>query len=405
MSNEKIGAILFVDDEVSVLKAIRRQLFDSVFELHFAESGHEAIALLEDTEVDIIVTDYKMPIMNGISLLKIVKKRFPDITRLILSGYVQQDAVMQALISGVASTYFSKPWNDVSIEEKLLNIMKIRGAMRDKELLSLIQSVGKLPVLPDIYNEVEIAIQNEDSLDKIVSILEKDVSLTTRVLQIANSAFYGLNNNSSLKHAISYIGQNALKDIMLLYALTEAEDISDYQLEKLRDLSTQGVILNRALISLLEEIVTNQQAAFTSSIGILMQVGKIIQLKYFPLIYNKINDYMAEHGCTYFEADIEVGEEGANYLVLGGYFLDLWNIPLMAVESVMFSQSPEKASEEYRDIVEIIGMGVRLFDTVRTVEMEEILDYTKFKHKKVRDQKVKDVASQIWRDLRGKELF
>jgi len=102
--------ILFVDDEVKVLNSLKRGLLDEPYETLFAKSGADALELLEKQEVHIIVTDMRMPGMTGLELLRAVKKKYPHIVRLALSGYTQIDTLLTTINQGEIFKFITKPW-------------------------------------------------------------------------------------------------------------------------------------------------------------------------------------------------------------------------------------------------------------------------------------------------------
>jgi CheY-like chemotaxis protein len=103
--------ILFVDDEAPILKSIRREFFDTEFTTFFASSGKEALKLLrENMNIDVIVSDLMMPEMNGYELLKSVKELYPNIIRIVLSGYAEEDVVLKCINENIALMYINKPW-------------------------------------------------------------------------------------------------------------------------------------------------------------------------------------------------------------------------------------------------------------------------------------------------------
>lgn len=118
------STVLFVDDEVQVLSSLRRELLDSEYRCIFVSSAAEALDVLDSQIIDVIVTDMKMPKMNGLELLKIVKERFPLVVRVILSGYTHLPQVMAAINKGNIFKFIPKPWDfdkDIkpAIEESL----------------------------------------------------------------------------------------------------------------------------------------------------------------------------------------------------------------------------------------------------------------------------------------------
>lgn len=113
--------ILFVDDDPKVLKSLQRGLIDEPYECLFATSGKEALEILQTHQVHVICTDMRMPEMNGLELLKIVKERYPQIVRLVLSGYTQVGMLLTAINQGEIFKFITKPWR---LEEEFKGIIK-----------------------------------------------------------------------------------------------------------------------------------------------------------------------------------------------------------------------------------------------------------------------------------------
>ena len=113
--------ILFVDDEEKVLKSLQRGLLDEPYHCLFANSGSEALEILENNEVHVICTDMRMPEMNGLELLRIVKDKYPQIVRLVLSGYTQVGMLLTAINQGEIFKFITKPWK---LEEEFKGIIE-----------------------------------------------------------------------------------------------------------------------------------------------------------------------------------------------------------------------------------------------------------------------------------------
>lgn len=114
---EKKNTVLFVDDEIHILSSIRRATMDESFEALFASSGQEALQIFEKKEISVIVTDMRMPGMDGLALLKIVKEKYPQTVRIVLSGYTQLSQVLATVNQADIFQFIPKPWN---MEEELL---------------------------------------------------------------------------------------------------------------------------------------------------------------------------------------------------------------------------------------------------------------------------------------------
>lgn len=110
-------SILFVDDELKVLNSIKRAAITEPFKSHLAASGEKALEIMENNDISVIVTDMRMPGMDGLKLLKIVKEKYPDTIRMVLSGYAHLPQIL-ATVNGVGVFKFiTKPW---SMDEEFL---------------------------------------------------------------------------------------------------------------------------------------------------------------------------------------------------------------------------------------------------------------------------------------------
>jgi DNA-binding NtrC family response regulator len=102
--------VLFVDDEQKVLTSLERGLLDEPYKKLFAQSGKEALEILKNNHVHVIVTDMRMPEMSGLELLRIIKTQYPDIVRVVLSGYTQVTTLLTAINQGEIYKFITKPW-------------------------------------------------------------------------------------------------------------------------------------------------------------------------------------------------------------------------------------------------------------------------------------------------------
>ncbi|OGO85571.1 MAG: hypothetical protein A2Y22_03640 [Clostridiales bacterium GWD2_32_59] len=121
---EVIYSILFVDDEINVLNSLKRGVREESYKTFFALSGKEALEILEREEINVIITDAGMPEMNGLTLLNIVKKKYPHIVRMMLSGDSGMPQIGDSIKIGDVFKVINKPWKledelKVSIKEAI----------------------------------------------------------------------------------------------------------------------------------------------------------------------------------------------------------------------------------------------------------------------------------------------
>lgn len=106
--------VLFVDDEEKLLRSMKRVLTDEPYNSLFAKSGKEALEILRQEEIHVIVTDLRMPEMDGLELLRIVREEYPHIIRLVLSGYAEVDVLLNTINYGEILRFIIKPWKSAA---------------------------------------------------------------------------------------------------------------------------------------------------------------------------------------------------------------------------------------------------------------------------------------------------
>jgi two-component system NtrC family sensor kinase len=119
--NEPIR-LLFVDDEPGILQSIERLFLDAGYTIVTAPSGREGLSILEaGPPVHVVVSDYRMPVMNGVEFLRAVARKWPDTVRIVLSGYADTPSVIGAINEGGIYKFISKPWNDDELRIAVAN--------------------------------------------------------------------------------------------------------------------------------------------------------------------------------------------------------------------------------------------------------------------------------------------
>jgi DNA-binding NtrC family response regulator len=112
-------AVLFVDDEGNILKAVQRLLRNEPWEVLTASRGSEALEILERTPTQVVVSDQRMPEMSGVDLLQAIRERRPNVVRMMLTGYTEMNVAVEAINRGEIFRLITKPWNDEELKATL----------------------------------------------------------------------------------------------------------------------------------------------------------------------------------------------------------------------------------------------------------------------------------------------
>ena len=350
--------IMFVDDERGVLESIERSLFDMMdeWDMVFASSGDEALSGMETQQVDVVVSDMRMPGMSGADLLEHVKERYPKTIRFVLTGQVDEETALRTVNS--AHQYLSKPCDPAQLQDSIERALRLRALMDEKKLSELIGSLRNLPVLPRAYEELigELG-EPEPSIRNVSEIVQRDVAMCAKILHITNSAFFGLRCEvTDLTQAVSYLGLNTLKSLVLAHHAFSCDSASKLpEGISLEALSNHGIAVGaccRAIAGSRDRGVCPQEA-FTA--GILHDVGKIVLAANLPEEYERILESTGEVWCGWLQAGREV--LGTTQAEVVAYLLGIWGLPDLVVEAVAYHHSVSECDSEHALLPLILGFA------------------------------------------------
>ncbi|MEW6645658.1 MAG: HD domain-containing phosphohydrolase [Pseudomonadota bacterium] len=168
------AAVLLVDDEANILAALRRLFRPLGYTVHSAESGAAALAILEQEHIDLVISDMRMPHMDGAQFLAQVAQRWPQVVRILLTGYADLESTIAAINQGQIYNYFSKPWEDNEIK------LAVQHALEQKRLR---EEHDRLAALTQRQNE-ELKDLNAN-LEKIVAARTEELRQTNMFLELA----------------------------------------------------------------------------------------------------------------------------------------------------------------------------------------------------------------------------
>ena len=189
--------VLCVDDEPNILNALRRMLVLAGFEIEIAESGEKALEILAERTFDAVICDMQMPQMNGAQLLEIIKEKYPETVRILLTGHADLNAAVDAVNRGGIYRFLTKPWDDSELIASLHNATELQRVKQERDQLTL-----------------QVEAQNAE-LKNLVETLEEKVQLRTQDLSTVNeqlkksyvasikslSGMLGLRNRALLDHS------------------------------------------------------------------------------------------------------------------------------------------------------------------------------------------------------------
>jgi HD-like signal output (HDOD) protein/CheY-like chemotaxis protein len=334
--------ILFVDDEPMILQGIQHSLrgMRSEWEVELANSGAEALETMAQTPFDVVITDMRMPGMDGAQLLELVKAKFPRTVRIILSGQSDRETILRSV--GPSHQYLSKPCDLDELKQRLVRAFALRDLLDDPHLKEVIGQLKAVPSLPALYVAVTRALRSpETPIRKIGDLIAQDMGMCAKVLQLANSAFFGLSCHvSSPQQAVSLIGVENLKALVL--SVQVFSDLGGHLTQDLGFLwnhSLATASFARAIARVELSPCGVVEDAFTA--GLLHDVGRLVLASAFGTEYQKVLKRAAEPGVRL--ATCEADAFGCTHNAVGAYLLGLWGLTDSIVEAVAWHHQPAQA--------------------------------------------------------------
>jgi HD-like signal output (HDOD) protein/ActR/RegA family two-component response regulator len=344
--------VLFVDDEPRILEGLQRMLRAQrhEWEMAFAPGGEAALALMEASPFDVIVSDMRMPGMDGARLLARVRELYPQVVRIVLSGHTELSTALRVI--PVAHQFLAKPCDAATLRVAIERACHLKGLLNDDSIRRMVGGLRDLPALPRTYDALTQALTNPDaSLQKIARIVEQDVGISAKVLQLVNSAFFGLAHSiTNIEHAVIYLGINTLRSLALsleIFRVFEPKTpLPGFSLEGLERHARLAAHIAARLP------VPKHLADITMVAGMLHDVGKLILAWKFPERFKNLLAQAAEEHCPTYK--VEEREYGFSHAEIGAYLLGLWGLPYILVEAVALHHSPNRVPHESFDALSAV---------------------------------------------------
>ncbi|MDR4499413.1 MAG: response regulator [Candidatus Scalindua sp.] len=339
--------ILFVDDQPEILRGLRRVLetIDGEWDFEFATSGEEALNIMSKSPFDIVMSDMRMPKMNGVELLDIVMKRYPETVRIILSGSSEQEMILRSV--KCAHQFLIKPCNMNTMFFTIGRACKHLDLLRNKTLKRIVAGAGKLSSPPQLYNLIVSEMQSEDaSIRKIGNIISQDIAMSAKILQIVNSAFFGMPQKIiDPQQASVYLGLDTLKALVLsIHVFSSFKEDSKLLWCSPADLQKHSIMVGNLAKDIARVQMADAKVVEESLIaGMFHDIGKLVMLN-IPEECKTIMDYIEKTGCDILEAEYAVIK--TSHAELGAYLLGVWGFPDNIVEAVAFHHNPSKLQDD-----------------------------------------------------------
>jgi HD-like signal output (HDOD) protein/ActR/RegA family two-component response regulator len=323
--------VLFVDDEPRILDGLRRmmRMHRRRWDMSFAGGAAEALAILRSRPCDVIITDYRMPGMDGAQLLDQVRSGYPGTARVILSGQTNEDNLLKIMV--LAHEFLTKP---TTPEQLVFTIERLLG-VRMTAAGSRWPGVGlseSLPSAPNTLLELTEALDAENaSAQSVGSVIERDPAATAKVLQLVNSSAYTAGRTvSNVAQAVALLGLHAVRGLVLMHDLIRTFDADGLlPADWIEELTVHSIETSR-LARVLSADATWQSHAFTA--GLLHETGQLVLASSRPADFHGV--LASWQGSDVPLSDCETETFDVSHVEVGASLLALWGLPAAVIEAV-----------------------------------------------------------------------
>lgn len=334
--------VLFVDDEPLLLQGLKRMLWSlrDEWEMFFVEDGQSALNILEQYPIEVIISDMLMPGMDGAELMVQVWKRFPHVIRIMLSGDSDQQRILRSVVP--THQFLLKPCDAETLKHTVDRAYQLQKLLKNDDIAKIVNGIVKLPSVPTLYTRLLQEIQSDNpSMETISEIIAQDLTMSARILQLVNSAFFNLPNHiKNPRQAVNLLGLNNIQALVLYVNLFSGDEnikgVNGFSLKEIWNHSLKVANLARKILSL--EPHTKEQAGDAFFIGLLHDLGLLI-LAQVPQYHSIV--LSSKKG---FESKEQITQEyellGTSHAEVGAYLLGIWGLPDHFVETVAFHHHP-----------------------------------------------------------------
>ncbi len=346
--------ILFVDDEANVIRGLKRALstMEDEWEMIFCQSGQDALAEMERQPFDVIVTDMRMPGMDGAEVLEIVQQRYPDTIRIILSGYADKGSVFRTV--GPAHIYLAKPCDAQTVHDTIARPLALRRHLQGSSLREVVGGMSNLPCAPDAFSQLQAELASPKvTAASLAKIIANDLAMTAALLKMTNSSYFSVGAHLTTPlEVINLLGIEMVQSLVLQIGIFRHFLGKPGLVGPIKSLNVYAHKLGQLADGMAQIMGAGpEQAHACRCAAMLSPIGSLI------LLDRRADDYVAALAKVSDDLSLQTAERGAfgaSHGFIGAYLLGLWGFSDLVVEAVCFAREPSLCPNPDNSILPIV---------------------------------------------------
>jgi len=342
--------ILFVDDEPAILAGLQNLLYKDRkrWDMVFALGGQLGLDEIRKAPFDIVVSDMRMPGIDGATLLNVIKDECPATVRIMLSGHADREAIVRALPA--LHQLLSKPCDAATLRSAIERSIDGIDVDRDIKIRQIVGGIDKLPTPSNIFFDLSRLMQSSTtSVSDVARVVTRDPALSAKLLQLVNSAYFGTGQaTTSIHQAVALLGTDRLRYIALTASVFSApETPCSFSLEDMQQKSMRAADLARTFAD-----PEQRDEAFASTL--LHDVGHVVLALCRGPEFKEFTERV-RRGEDLLQVELELF--GVTHAEVGARLLAIWGLPTAIVDVVQFHHDPGSAPESRRKLASIVHVA------------------------------------------------
>lgn len=379
--------VLIIDDERTVLRGLEKLLKGESFHTTYLTNGIEALEFLETNKVDMIISDTRMPDMDGEILLAEVKRRHPEVIRVALCHISENRRISKLIEKGLAKQYVFKPWDDSELKMSINSILEMSARLLDEENLGKINKLKELPSLPSLYHELVLLMERDADIVEVSNLISRDQAIASKVLKLANSAFYG-RKTGNINQAIMTMGLNNVKNIILNNSFFKESS------EAMDKLWQHTIDTNRICLAIYDQCLNKRIPSLFGSAGLLHDIGRVIMYMFHADEYGPILEELETSEKTLI--DLELEHFHSTHQDVGAFLLNSWDLPYAYVEAAMFHHKPFDERVVNQELISVVHLAdYYATEILSTDGAHNLLDQRVFERLNITRQEVENLVHSL----------
>ncbi len=374
---------------VLVIDSLEKKLIDVVATLrrqshivHYIMMDNLDNVDLKHMLFDVTVLYFNAGDSAAVKFLENNKNRACGGVKIVLCSYDESEYCKRLIFEETSKIMLYSKWNQDAVLDAIHRVFSYKELVGKENLGRLLDKVKQVPTLPDIYFDVNEMILEKVDMDLIAKRIESDVAIASRVLRIANSAYYGA-RTGSIHQALMFLGTENVKNIIISMVIFDHKsNVCDVKV------LWQHAELTNKLANYIYYIKhMRSMPASYSSVGLLHSIGLVLLLTVFSNYYLPVLEMLGKTSETLDQLERRLID--FRHADLGGVLLDWWNLPPGLIYGALHYRRPLEADSAYLEIACIVHLASHiswkiLGDTTFMCQLDrEVLDYLKISDREV----------------------